>query len=331
MMHLCYNVVRLGLILLLGTAIGLAQELPEGWLNEDIGDPADEGSAMFSNDSFYVAGGGIDIWGTADQFHFVYRVFEGDGYIQARVDTVENTNEWAKAGVMMRDDLVGNSPHAMAVNCTNFGYQMQWRYDYEDVMDADNNIGGPADLVHAVDGERLEIWVRLERVGEYFTGFYSLDSMVEEGTEARIWEEVASRQIVEIVPGICYAGLCVTAHQAGSICHTAFTEVEYGDFATGITKKLPNLMVEDYILHANYPNPFNPTTTIPYEVNKAGPLKITIYDILGREVVELVNQYHTPGSYTVAWNAQSGASGIYFCRLEAANFQSRMMKMVLLQ
>jgi hypothetical protein len=85
-------------------------------------------------------------------------------------------------------------------------------------------------------------------------------------------------------------------------------------------------------LGQNYPNPFNPSTTIPFEVNKAGAIKITIYDLLGREVTQLVNKFHSPGSYTVTWSARSDvSSGIYFYILESGNYKSPMMKMVMIK
>ncbi len=85
-----------------------------------------------------------------------------------------------------------------------------------------------------------------------------------------------------------------------------------------------------YALHPNYPNPFNPMTTIRYDVKQTGVVRLTVYDLLGREVVTLANARHVAGSYTVTWNAVDLPSGVYFCRMEAPDFvQTR--KMVLLK
>ena len=70
------------------------------------------GSASATANSFSVTGGGVDIWGSSDQFQFVYQTLVGDGEIVARVDSLQNVNDWAKAGVMIREDLTGGAPDA---------------------------------------------------------------------------------------------------------------------------------------------------------------------------------------------------------------------------
>jgi len=73
----------------------------------------------------------------------------------------------------------------------------------------------------------------------------------------------------------------------------------------------------NYNLSQNYPNPFNPTTKINYELPKDSKVNITIFDILGREVISLVNQEQKAGYYTVTTDAKNLASGTYFYRLIA--------------
>jgi len=85
-----------------------------------------------------------------------------------------------------------------------------------------------------------------------------------------------------------------------------------------------------YSLLQNYPNPFNPSTTIKYSIVIKGEVKLTIYDILGREVSVLVNEVKDPGYYEVNFNASNLASGVYFYRLVAGNFVSTR-KMLLLK
>ena len=83
-------------------------------------------------------------------------------------------------------------------------------------------------------------------------------------------------------------------------------------------------------LYGNYPNPFNPSTTIRYSV--AGSVKVTleIYDILGRRVSTLVNQNQQPGLYEVQFNGSRLASGVYFVHFTAGNF-TRTHKIMLLK
>ncbi|MCI0448202.1 MAG: T9SS type A sorting domain-containing protein [Chlorobi bacterium] len=83
-------------------------------------------------------------------------------------------------------------------------------------------------------------------------------------------------------------------------------------------------------LSQNYPNPFNPVTKINYELPKNSRVNLVIYDILGREVMRLVNnEFKEAGRYTVTFEAQNFASGVYFYRIEAVNFvQSKKMVLI---
>jgi hypothetical protein len=72
--------------------------------------------------------------------------------------------------------------------------------------------------------------------------------------------------------------------------------------------------------YSNYPNPFNPTTKINYEILTNSFVKITVYNVLGKEVKTLVNSYQNAGMHTVEFNASSLASGIYFSRLESNGY-----------
>lgn len=74
-------------------------------------------------------------------------------------------------------------------------------------------------------------------------------------------------------------------------------------------------------LKDNYPNPFNPSTTISYELAQSGFISLKIYDILGREVAILVNEKQDAGNHTVQWNAANYTSGVYFYKLSTENFE----------
>ncbi len=77
-----------------------------------------------------------------------------------------------------------------------------------------------------------------------------------------------------------------------------------------------------FALYQNYPNPFNPTTTINYSIAKTSFVTLTIYDVLGNEVIKLLNKEKTAGNYKVKFNATKLASGIYFYRIQAGDFIS---------
>jgi hypothetical protein len=85
----------------------------------------------------------------------------------------------------------------------------------------------------------------------------------------------------------------------------------------------------EYKLFANYPNPFNPSTIIQYQLPTNGMVTVKVYDILGREVKTLVNDYKTAGNYSVNFDASRLASGIYFYQIRAGNFTSTKKMMYL--
>jgi photosystem II stability/assembly factor-like uncharacterized protein len=89
----------------------------------------------------------------------------------------------------------------------------------------------------------------------------------------------------------------------------------------------PILNVPDqFSLEQNYPNPFNPTTTIGFNISERGFVKLTVYDLLGKEITTLINEEIAAGKYTVEFDAGNLSSGIYFYQLEAENFkQTRRM------
>ena len=88
--------------------------------------------------------------------------------------------------------------------------------------------------------------------------------------------------------------------------------------------------ISSFELKNNYPNPFNPSTTITYQLVKAGSIKLIVYDMTGRVVATLVNGEQPIGSYSVPWNASNISSGVYFYKLTAGNF-SQIKKMVLIK
>jgi photosystem II stability/assembly factor-like uncharacterized protein len=108
-----------------------------------------------------------------------------------------------------------------------------------------------------------------------------------------------------------------------------FATENNGGIITSVETKENNI-VNDYKLYQNYPNPFNPTTKISYQVPTSGNVKVTVYDLLGNEVAELVNENKNIGNYEVEFKANNLSSGVYFYQITAGNFiQSK--KMILLR
>ncbi len=101
----------------------------------------------------------------------------------------------------------------------------------------------------------------------------------------------------------------------------------------GLATSVPLMAAEGnpsaFRLYQNFPNPFNPTTEIRYDVIAAGEVKLAIYDLLGREAAVVVDERKSPGSYVVRFDGRGLASGAYLCRLSAGHFaQTRLMMLL---
>ena len=83
-------------------------------------------------------------------------------------------------------------------------------------------------------------------------------------------------------------------------------------------------------LSQNYPNPFNPSTKISYTLGFKSVTRLSVYDILGREVAVLVNEIQNEGSHEVTFTGNNLSSGIYFYKLEAGQY-SQIKKMILIK
>ena len=100
---------------------------------------------------------------------------------------------------------------------------------------------------------------------------------------------------------------------------------------TGIeTDQTNNTVPGKFTLNQNYPNPFNPSTKISYSIPNANFVTLKIYDVSGREVETLVSNFQNKGVYAVKFNAKHLSSGIYFYKMQAANF-AEVRKMLLVQ
>ncbi|MFC1633972.1 hypothetical protein ACFL5Z_03960 [Planctomycetota bacterium] len=207
---------RISAILFLGLNLGLTisalGKLPPGWMSEDIGGPALPGSSRYdpNEESFTITGGGLDIWDTWDQFHFVYKCLPGDFMITARVLNIQKTYESSKVGVMIRDDLTGSSKHAMMVLTQENNIAFHWR----------SETGG---ITFLSVGPRATTpyWFRLVRQGDTFKGYHSSD-----GINWMLQDSVA----IPIDPwGKIYIGLSVCSQNSEEFCTAQFTNVTITD------------------------------------------------------------------------------------------------------
>ncbi|MGM8227491.1 glycosyl hydrolase family 18 protein [Cellvibrio sp. ARAG 10.3] len=177
--------------------------LPAPWNNGDVGSPL-PGSVSFSNGVFNTTANGNDIWNNTDNFHFVYQPFNGDGAIIAQVTSLSATHEWAKAGVMFRENLTGGSKNAMMAMTSSNGAIFQRR-----------TAASGTSTSNSQGGVFTPYWVKLTRNGNTLTGFSSFDG--------NNWTQVGTATVS--MNSNAYAGLAHTSHAAGTLGNAQFDQV----------------------------------------------------------------------------------------------------------
>jgi regulation of enolase protein 1 (concanavalin A-like superfamily) len=154
------------------------------------------------NEAFTVGASGHDIWDNADDFRFVFKRLNGNGSVQVKVESIVNTNAWAKAGVMIRESLDAGSPMAYMIESYSSGVSFGWRQTLGSTCGSATQAG-----INAPQ------WVKLTRTGNAFTAQYSADG--------KTWIDIknATGQVVSTtitMASSCYIGLCVTSHNAAA-------------------------------------------------------------------------------------------------------------------
>jgi len=163
--------------------------------------------------TYTMTGSGADIWDTSDEFHFAYKELTDPGSIIAKIESVEQTHGWAKAGVMLRDTLDTDSIHAMMIVSASQGVSFQRRRSAGGVSFATDIAGimGPQ-------------WVKMERnVSGAVTASYSADGIS--------WTQVGNESMKMNTP--MYIGLAVTAHNASEVCEARFSNVSITGTVSG--------------------------------------------------------------------------------------------------
>jgi hypothetical protein len=204
--------------------------------------------------TFTVGAAGVDIWGTADDFRFVYKRLSGDGSITARVNSVLDVQEWTKAGLMIRENLSVDSTNAISFVTPQGRVGSQWRVDaFSTTVSTRSQNNGTI---------TLPTWVRVTRTGNLFTGEHSMDGvtwlpMVREDLP----DEPTEREIF-MIPDV-YIGLAVTSHVTGRSTVAVFSDVTTTGNVTGP-------WISEAIGADTHPN------------NDAAPMYVTMADTTGQ-------------------------------------------------
>jgi len=185
------------------------------------GNPASTSSFIEAPVGTYtITASGADIWAVdgveADEFHFAYKMLTGAGSIIAKVNSVQNTNAWAKAGVMIRESLNPDSAHAFACVTPGSGVAMQYR----------PSTGGTS-VNYNQTGVAAPYWVKLDRsISGLFTVSHSAN-----GTS---WQQVTGSTPQNVPMGAnVYIGLALTSHNAALTCQAVFSNVTTTGNVTG--------------------------------------------------------------------------------------------------
>ncbi len=187
--------------------------LPAGWAARDVGiatlwsgDSGDvglAGNAQLSGGVYTLDGSGLDIWGAADSFQFAYRGVSGDCTLVARVTTLQDTDPWAKAGIMIREGLQWDSPNAMACVTAQNGAQFTYR----------SQTAGSSSGISAAGA--APYWVRLVRSGNTVTSYRS--------SNGSSWSQIGSATVP--MSRNAFVGLALTAHNNMQLATATFDNV----------------------------------------------------------------------------------------------------------
>jgi hypothetical protein len=177
--------------------------VPTPWVAEDVGAVGSAGSASYASGLFTISGSGADIWNASDAFQFVYQPLAGDGQIIAHVGSQQNTDSWAKSGLMIRESTGAGARYGAVFVTPGNGVVYQ---------DRPQTNGGSA---YAPAAGAAPLWLKLVRVGSIVSAFTSVNGMN--------WTSVGSADIG--ATGQVLVGFAVTSHHDGTTSTATFDSV----------------------------------------------------------------------------------------------------------
>ncbi|MCA1918510.1 MAG: discoidin domain-containing protein, partial [Flavobacterium piscis] len=178
--------------------------LPAPWVSSDLGAVTPAGEATHASGTFTIKGSGTDIWESSDQFQFVNQPITGDAEIIAKVNSLTNTNTYAKAGVMFRETLTPTSKHAMTDITAAAGVEFLSRDAVSAITTAQTATG------------TTPKWLRVTRAGNVFTSYTS--------DNGSTWTPLGTPRTIAMANTI-YVGMAVTSHANGTLATGVFSDV----------------------------------------------------------------------------------------------------------
>jgi hypothetical protein len=199
--------------------------LPSGWATQDIGAVGQTGNSGTDGlSNFAVGGAGADIFDTSDAFRYTYRTLTNGGSITAYLASQDATDDWAKAGVMIRDTLAPNAKEALMAVTPGNGVTFQYR-----------DTTGGSTVFSNTPGITAPCYVYLERIGDTLNGWYSPDGVN--------WTEQGSATIP--MDFTVYIGLAVSSHNSSIVGNAAFAAVTPGGLIGSLTGTYNALAIPD--------------------------------------------------------------------------------------
>ena len=194
-------------------------QLPPPWIHFDVGDVGSDGSVVAGGEGYTMLASGSDIWGGADEMHFAFQPFPGDGEMTVYVESQQFTDGWAKAGPMFRESARADAAYAGVFITPANGVTLQRR-----------TAEGNSSSSTGVQGVTAPVWLRLVREGSIFTGYYRKES-----TDP--WTIVGS-YLVDL-PDTTAAGMAATSHNDG-----VKMAVNYRSFRYQLPPRQPRVALE---------------------------------------------------------------------------------------
>ncbi len=184
---------------------------PASWSSQDIGNPSVAGSASASSEIITVTGSGTDIGEAHDEFRFVYQPVSGDVDIRMKVESFTFADWTAKAGVMIREQLTGDSANAYAFRYPDGGVSLRSRTATGASASGTNALPVPS------GASRVDpVWLRLVRAGNIFTAYRSYDGVT--------WTTFGSQTIT--MAADAYVGLAVTSYDGLASATATFSNLQ---------------------------------------------------------------------------------------------------------
>jgi hypothetical protein len=167
-----------------------------------------------------MSGGGTDIWNNADQFRYAFKRISGNGTLVAKVESIVNTDPWAKCGVMIRENLDPGARFAAVYATPGNGVRYQARLLNAGAATSDTSIATAEQMAL-----KTPVWIKIEKVSNSLNCYYSLD-----GTK---WTAMAWNPQTIAMSGSIYIGLCVSSHNATAATTAVFSNVSTTGGVTG--------------------------------------------------------------------------------------------------